>query len=86
VRRRAEEMFLCLTCGGHFRIASVTSENAENGDIAEGSLVCAGCPTTVPTVRNIPRFVPSESYASSFGFQWNHFDRIQIDKFMRITR
>ena len=39
-------------------------------------------PTTVPIVRNIPRFVPSESYASSFGFQWNHFDRIQIDKFM----
>jgi hypothetical protein len=70
----------------YFRIASVTSENAGNGDIAAGSLVCAGCPITVPIVRNIPRFVPSESYASSFGFQWKHFDRIQIDKFMRITR
>ena len=28
MRRRAEEMFLCLNCGGDFRIASVTSENA----------------------------------------------------------
>jgi SAM-dependent methyltransferase len=82
VRRQAAETFLCLKCGGDFRIASVTSENAGNGEIAEGSLVCTGCGTTVPIVRNLPRFVPSESYASSFGFQWNHFDRIQIDKFM----
>jgi uncharacterized protein YbaR (Trm112 family) len=82
VRRQAEGMFLCLNCGGDFRIASVTSEDAGSGEIAEGSLVCTGCSTTVPIVRNIPRFVPSESYASSFGFQWNHFDRIQIDKFM----
>jgi hypothetical protein len=33
----------------------------------------------VPIVRCLPRFVPSESYASSFGFQWNRFDKLQVD-------
>jgi len=75
-------MFLCLKCGSDLRIAATTSENARTNEITEGSLVCSGCRTTVPIVRDIPRFVPSESYASSFGFQWNRFDRIQIDKFM----
>jgi len=78
-------MFLCLNCAGDFRIASVTSKNAENGGIAEGSLVCAGCPTTVPSSETFP-VRPFRGHASSFGFQWNHFDRIQIDKFTRITR
>jgi SAM-dependent methyltransferase len=75
-------MFLCLKCGSDLRIAPTTSENAGTSEISEESLVCSGCRTTVPIVRDIPRFVPSEDYASSFGFQWNHFDRIQIDKFM----
>ena len=52
------------------------------GEIAEGSLACSSCHTTIPILQNIPRFVPSESYASSFGFQWNRFDRLQVDKFM----
>jgi SAM-dependent methyltransferase len=29
--------------------------------------------------RGIPRFVPSENYASSFGYQWNRFRDEQID-------
>jgi 2-polyprenyl-3-methyl-5-hydroxy-6-metoxy-1,4-benzoquinol methylase len=32
-----------------------------------------------PVIRGIPRFVPSENYASSFGYQWNRFRREQID-------
>jgi SAM-dependent methyltransferase len=30
----------------------------------------------------VPRFVPSESYTASFGFQWNQFPTLQIDKVM----
>ena len=40
------------------------------------------CHAQVPIVRSIPRFVSSESYASSFGFQWNRFDRLQVDSVM----
>lgn len=32
-----------------------------------------------PVRRGIPRFVPEESYADNFGFQWNRFRREQLD-------
>jgi 2-polyprenyl-3-methyl-5-hydroxy-6-metoxy-1,4-benzoquinol methylase len=32
-----------------------------------------------PIVRGIPRFVPSDPYAESFGRQWNRFLRTQLD-------
>lgn len=32
-----------------------------------------------PVVDDIPRFVPPENYAASFGYQWNKFARLQLD-------
>jgi SAM-dependent methyltransferase len=64
------------------RITSVAKEDAATGEVLEGHLECTSCHATIPIVGSLPRFVPSESYASTFGFQWNRFDRIQIDKFM----
>ena len=32
-----------------------------------------------PVVRGIPRFCPAVNYLDSFGFQWNQFDRTQLD-------
>lgn len=32
-----------------------------------------------PIINNIPRFVPIDNYSSSFGFQWNIFNKTQID-------
>jgi ubiquinone/menaquinone biosynthesis C-methylase UbiE len=32
-----------------------------------------------PVLRGIPRFCPAENYSESFGFQWNQFDRTQLD-------
>jgi SAM-dependent methyltransferase len=49
----------------------------------DGTLKCRDCRAIVPIVRNLPRFVPSESYANSFGFQWNRFDTIQVDSVMQ---
>ena len=82
MRREAIAMFVCQTCGGDLRIATSSSEDATTCEVAEGSLECTGCHATFPVVRNLARFVPSESYASSFGFQWNRFDRIQVDRIM----
>ena len=62
---------------------SATSEDCDNGEIAEGGLQCSYCQVIVPIVRNLPRFVSTESYAGNFGFQWNRFDTIQVDKVMR---
>src|SRR5215212_3923260 len=44
----------------------------------EKELQCGnGC--SVPIVKNIPRFVPAENYASAFGRQWKMFRKTQLD-------
>jgi SAM-dependent methyltransferase len=35
---------------------------------------------TPNVVNDIPRFVPKDNYAESFGFQWNRFVQTQIDR------
>ena len=32
-----------------------------------------------PVIKNIPRFCEASNYADSFGFQWNKFEKIQLD-------
>lgn len=32
-----------------------------------------------PIIRGIPRFCPVDNYSVSFGYQWNRFDRTQLD-------
>jgi SAM-dependent methyltransferase len=82
MRRDAVEMFVCLKCGSPLYVASVTSEATETSGIIEGMLECRARRHRTPIVRSVARFVPSESYASSFGFQWNRFDRLQFDRHM----
>lgn len=41
--------------------------------------VCLACGADFPIERNISRFVQGESYAESFGFQWQYFSRTQLD-------
>ncbi len=55
----------------------------QNGDIREGQLECAGCGTSYPILNSLPRFVPSDLYAASFGFQWNAFPTLQVDSVMQ---
>ena len=43
----------------------------------------SGC--SFPIIKNIPRFVPTENYASSFGLQWNEFRLTQLDSFTGLT-
>lgn len=40
---------------------------------------CAGCGTEVPIIRGIPRFVVSDAYTASFGFEWNLHRKTQLD-------
>lgn len=82
MRRSALNNFACLKCGNKFRVSAATSEDSVTGEVAEGALECTQCHASVPIVRNLPRFVASESYADNFGFQWNRFDTIQVDKVM----
>ncbi len=33
-----------------------------------------------PVIGHVPRFVPADNYTSNFGFQWNKFQKTQIDR------
>src|SRR5262249_48876801 len=61
--------------------APLTLKNARGarGVIDEGELVSELTGKSYPIVRGIPRFVPKENYAESFGFQWNKFREVQVD-------
>ena len=45
----------------------------------EGGLFCSACERLFPLVNGIVRFVESEKYADSFGFQWQKYARTQLD-------
>src|SRR4030088_2241779 len=66
----------CPECRGSFAV-DATTESGES--IESGTLHCTSCRRTFPIVRHIPRFVPADTYASSFGFQWNKFRATQLD-------
>lgn len=40
---------------------------------------CPACRRTFPLERGVWRFVDSEHYSGSFGYQWNRFARTQLD-------
>jgi SAM-dependent methyltransferase len=73
------EWFACTVCGSPLRV-EVSSSAHNNGIVAEGRLICTSCSRAFPIVRSIPRFVPGEEYARTFGYQWKQFDRVQLDR------
>jgi SAM-dependent methyltransferase len=75
------EWLRCIGCGAPLR-AKPSSPPPENGVMTEGKLICTPCGRSFPVVRSIPRFVPNEEYAESFGYQWNYFDKTQLDRHM----
>jgi ubiquinone/menaquinone biosynthesis C-methylase UbiE len=57
----------CLNCGGKLE------------SDAAGGYVCAGCQRAYPNVNGIARFVDTQQYAASFGFQWHRYQKTQLD-------
>jgi len=48
--------------------------------------VCPACGARFPIVRGVARFVDSQEYTDSFGFQWNYFAKSQLDSANGSTR
>ena len=57
----------------------VRAEDARG--IRDGDLTCRNCAVAYPIVGYIPRFTPMDTYASSFGFQWERFSRLRSDRY-----
>lgn len=77
MRAKLLELLVCPRCYGALDCRPTAT--ASDGDIVTGDLHCGACSEKYPIDKGIPRFVPSENYASSFGYQWNRFRSEQID-------
>ena len=51
----------------------------QGAEVGEGQLRCRACGTEYPVTRGVPRFVPSDAYAASFGREWRFFRTVQLD-------
>ena len=71
------EWLRCPACGNEDLELAIESER--EGEIESGHLSCPSCHERFPIVRSIPRFVPSDNYVNTFGFQWNQFRLTQLD-------
>lgn len=71
------QRLICPHCLGELSCRVVEAGN--DSTVETGELRCQACSRVYPVTRGIPRFVPAENYASSFGYQWTRFRREQID-------
>lgn len=76
-------LLICTACGGDLYLKEVTAQEADR--IEEGRLSCKNCGASYPIVKGIPRFVPVENYASSFGYQWIKHARTQYDSYTGVN-
>ncbi len=68
-----------LRCPACRQPLGLTGARERAGEVESGDLVCAACGGRYAIVDSVPRFVPAENYARSFGLQWNRFRRTQLD-------
>ena len=71
------DVLACPHCGS--TLTCTSTETDSSGEVHEGRLDCTSGVHQFPIQKSIPRFVPSDNYASSFGYQWNRFKLEQID-------
>ena len=64
-----DNIFLCLSC------------NSNSLRYTNDSWFCNNCLSSVPIIDKIPRFVTSDNYSESFGFQWNIHQKTQLDSY-----
>jgi SAM-dependent methyltransferase/uncharacterized protein YbaR (Trm112 family) len=75
MKRRLLDILVCPESGARLELEVIKSDGNE---IMEGILRSPNG-KTYPITGGIPRFVPSEAYTSSFGYEWNRHSRIYFD-------
>jgi SAM-dependent methyltransferase/uncharacterized protein YbaR (Trm112 family) len=71
---------LPLLCCPHCREDLALIERSGDATVVnEGRLTCTGCATPYPITRGVPRFVGNDGYVGSFSYEWNKWNRVQLD-------
>jgi SAM-dependent methyltransferase len=74
-----------LRCPATGQPLELRAARTVDGRVEEGALATPDGRNVYPVRGGIPRFVPSENYASSFGLQWNRFRETQLDSRSGLT-
>lgn len=81
MHRTTLDLLLCPRCRTDTPLKLAVEDQTAAGDIIRGRLHCAGCDADYPIAGGIPRFVAvEENYCGNFGFQWQRWKDIQIDR------
>jgi len=75
MKKRILDLLACPECKGAL---SLRAEHAVGEDIVVGNLSCA-CGNNYRITNSVPRFVESDTYATSFSYEWTRFKMIQLD-------
>ncbi|NQW00559.1 MAG: methyltransferase domain-containing protein [Rhodospirillales bacterium] len=74
------DLLRCPSCKTRTPL-SIAAESEHDGEVVTGLLTCPDCLTKYPIRHGIPRFVaPDQDYCGNFGFQWQKWKDIQIDR------
>jgi SAM-dependent methyltransferase len=76
----ALDVIVCPACKGEL---ALQISNVDGAEITGGRLTCHPCGQSFPITKGVPRFVPRDAYAESFGYQWKWFRTVQIDSLNR---
>lgn len=77
MRAKLLDLLACPRCAGD--LTCEARELGPDSDIVTGQLICRSCANQFPIRNSIPRFVDSDNYTASFGYQWNRFRLEQVD-------
>jgi SAM-dependent methyltransferase len=77
MHKRFLEDLRCPETGEALELNILTE--GKGGDVLSGQLVAKKSGQSYDIQNGIPRFVPLENYAASFGMQWNKFSDTQLD-------
>lgn len=71
--------FRCIACGSSS--LTIAREKSHDEETIRGSVACLDCGSSYPIRDGIPRFVESDNYSDSFGFQWTVHGKTQLDSY-----
>jgi ubiquinone/menaquinone biosynthesis C-methylase UbiE/uncharacterized protein YbaR (Trm112 family) len=78
MRKEHLRHLVCPLCKKVLVIDEIVRQDADV--IETGKLRCSQCMRKYEIIRSIPRFVPSQLYASGFGLEWTRHARTQYDR------